>query len=190
MSDNFTEDLTKIAKGLWWLVLLRAIFAVIFGIIAVVAPFAALTGIVIVLGIYLLMAGITEIVHAVRIRNADRRWGWLLFQGIISVLGGLAALFLPGLAGLVGGIFILWTVVVYAAIHGVLTLVSAAGVGSGSAKGWAIFSGIVSILLAIVLGIFTILTPGSTVLSLIWVVGIYAIIFGIILIAAAIRARR
>src|SRR5690554_2061524 len=190
MSDNLTGDLTRIAKGLWWLVLLRGILAIIFGILAVWAPFAALAGIVIVLGIYLLMAGIAEIVHAVRIRTTDRRWGWLLFQGIVSVLGGLAALFVPGLAGLVGGLFILWMIVVYAAIHGVSTLASAAGVGSGGARGWAIFSGIVSILLAIVLAIFTILTPGSTVLSLIWVVGIYAILFGIILIVAAIRARR
>src|SRR5690606_32308192 len=145
MSDNLTGDLARIAKGIWWLVLLRGIFAIIFGIIAIVAPAAALTGIAIVVGIYLLADGITEIVHAVQTRRSDRRWGWLLFQGIVSMLGGLAAIILPGVAGLVGGLVVLWTIVIYSLMHGILGIASAAGVGEAPGRGWAIVAGVVAI---------------------------------------------
>lgn len=190
MSDNFTEDLTKIAKGVWWLVLLRGIFAVIFGILALIAPIAALTGIVIVLGVYLLMDGIVEIVHAVQTRTSDRRWGWLLFQGIVSVLAGLAALILPGLTGLVGGLVVVWTIVFYALTHGILGIVSAAGVGSAPGRGWAIFAGVVAVVFSILLAVIVLINPGATVLSLIWAVGIYAIVFGVALVVAAIAVRK
>lgn len=190
MTDELRTELTSIAKGIWWLVLLRGIFAIIFGIIAIVAPAAALTGIAIVVGIYLLVDGITEIVHAVQARRSDRRWGWLLFQGIVSVLGGLAAIILPGVAGLVGGLVVLWTIVIYSLMHGILGIASAAGVGEAPGRGWAIVAGVVAIVFAVLLAIVILVNPGASVLSLIWVAGIYAIIFGIMLVVAAVTVRR
>jgi uncharacterized membrane protein HdeD (DUF308 family) len=74
MSDNLSPEITSLAKGVWWLVLIRGVFAIIFGIIALLAPAAALTGITVVIGIYLLLGGIIEIVHAVQTRSSDRRW--------------------------------------------------------------------------------------------------------------------
>lgn len=189
MSENLKSEITAVVKGVWWLVLLRGILGIVFGIIALMAPAIALTGIAIVVGVYLLLDGITEIVHAVQTRKSDRRWGWLLFQGIVSVLAGLAAIILPGLAGLVGGLIVLWTIVFYTLAHGILGLVSAAGVGEAPGRGWAIFSGIVAIAFAILLAILLLVTPGASVLSLIWVVGIYAIILGIALIVAAVKVR-
>jgi uncharacterized membrane protein HdeD (DUF308 family) len=190
MTDELRTELTSIAKGIWWLVLLRGIFAIIFGIIAIVAPAAALTGIAIVVGIYLLVDGITEIVHAVQTRRSDRRWGWLLFQGIVSVLGGLAAIILPGVAGLVGGLVVLWTIVIYSLMHGILGIATAAGVGEAPGRGWAIVAGVVAIVFAVLLAIVILVNPGASVLSLIWVAGIYAIIFGIMLVVAAVKVRR
>src|SRR5690554_4790758 len=128
MSDTLEAQIGSVARGIWWLVLVRGILGIIFGIIALIAPGIALTGIAIVVGIYRLMDGITGISHAVQMRRSDRRWGWLLFQGIVSVLAGLAAVILPGLAGLVGGLVVLWTVVVYTLLHGIMGIASAAGV--------------------------------------------------------------
>src|SRR5690606_33802723 len=117
------------------------------------------------------MDGIAEIIHAVQMRKSDRRWGWLLFQGIVSALAGLAAVILPGLAGLVGGLVVLWTIVVYTLLHGIMGIASAAGIREGSGRIWGIVAGVVSIVFAILLAIFVLLNPGATVLSLIWVVG-------------------
>ena len=190
MSETLAGQIGSVAKVIWWLVLVRGILGIVFGIIALIAPGIALTGIAIVVGIYLLMDGITEIIHAVQARKSDRRWGWLLFQGIVSVLAGLAAVILPGLAGLVGGLVVLWTVVVYALLHGIMGIASAAGIREGSGRTWGILAGVVSIVFAILLAIFVLLNPGATVLSLIWVVGIYAIIFGIVLIVASVKVRK
>jgi uncharacterized membrane protein HdeD (DUF308 family) len=190
MSENRATQVGSVAKGIWWLVLVRGILGIIFGIIALIAPGIALTGIAIVVGIYLLMDGIAEIIQAVQTRKSDRRWGWLLFQGIVSVLAGLAAVILPGLAGLVGGLVVLWTVVVYTLLHGIMGIASAAGIREGSGRVWGIVAGVVSIVFAILLALFVLLGPGATVLSLIWVVGIYAIIFGIVLIVAAMKVRK
>lgn len=190
MATDVDSPLESLGRGIWWAVLLRGILAIIFGIIALIAPAAALTGIVLVFGAYAFVDGIFEIVQAVRTRSTDSHWGWLLFQGIVSVLAGLAALILPGVAAFAGGLFTLWLIVVYALVHGVLGIVSVAGLDRSSGKGWAILSAIISIVFAILLGVMVIVSPAASVLSLIWVVGIYAVALGIALIVAAFRVRR
>ncbi|CAD5997314.1 HdeD family acid-resistance protein [Agreia sp. COWG] len=185
-----TTPLTAIAKGIWWIVLLRGIFAVVFGIIALVAPLAALTGVVIVFGIYAIIDGVTAIIHSLQIRTPGSGWGWLLFQGIVSVAAGFVALVFPALAGVIGGLFALWTIVIYAVMHGVLGIASAAGMGQGRNRTIGIVSGVLTLLFGMVLGILTLVTPGATVLSLIWIVGVYAIIFGVMFIVVAVQLRR
>lgn len=187
MTDSTT--LSSLAKGVWWFVLLRGVFAIVFGILALIAPLATLVGIAIVFGAYAIVDGITEVVQAVRGRSHTPRWGWLVFQGIVSTLAGLVALITPAMAGLVGGLFVLWLIVVYAVVHGVLGIVALAGASGTPGRAWGLVSTIITLIFGIVLGVVVILSPGATVLSLIWVVGIYAIVFGIMLIVAAVKIR-
>jgi uncharacterized membrane protein HdeD (DUF308 family) len=187
MTNN---PLAAVAKGIWWVVLLRGVFAVIFGIIALAAPGAALTGVVIVFGIYAIVDGVTAVIHALQIRAPGSAWGWLLFQGVVSIVAGLVALVFPALAGVIGGLFALWTIVIYAVMHGAIGIRSAAGLRDGRNRTIGIISGVLTLAFGILLGILTLVTPGATVLSLIWIVGIYAIIFGIMFIVAAIQLRR
>lgn len=186
--EDITEPLTELSAGPWWWVLVRGILAVAFGIIALVWPASAFLAIAIVFGAYALVDGITEIVHAIRIRKSAPRWGWLLFAGIVSVLAGLAALIIPALAGLLGFLFLLWTVVFYNVMHGVTVIASASG-AQGKGKTWAVVAGVASIVFGIVLGILIWVVPGAAVVGLIYAIGIYAIVFGIMLAVAAIRAR-
>ena len=191
MSDSTTPTvpLASLAKGMWWLVLIRGVLAIVFGIIALVAPGAALTAIAIVYGAYALVDGIATIAHAVRVRNIASRWGWLLVGGIAGVLAGLVALILPGLVGTFGGLVVLWTIVIWSIIAGVMGLRSAAGAPSGRGKTWGIVSGVVTVLLGVILAIALIVTPGATLLSLIWTVGAWAVIFGIVLVVTAFSVR-
>jgi uncharacterized membrane protein HdeD (DUF308 family) len=189
ITDSSTDPLASLAKGVWWWVLLRGIFAIAFGIIALIAPGAALTAVALVYGAYALVDGIFAIVHAVQVRNSSPRWGWLLLSGILSALAGLAALILPALAGFFGGLFVLWVIVFWSFMIGVAGIQSASGAQAGRGKTFGIIAGVVSILFAVILTVLLFINPGETVLSLIWVVGIYAIIFGVMLIAAAIAVR-
>jgi uncharacterized membrane protein HdeD (DUF308 family) len=189
-TGNFADQLAPLAKGVWWWVLIRGILAIVFGIIALLAPAAALTAIAIVFGAYALVDGVIAIAQAVRMRNTLKAWGWLLLQGILSAIAGLAALILPGIAGAVGGLFVLWTIVIWNVMHGFAGIRSAAGASEGRGRTWGIVAGVLTILFGIVLAVLILLTPDATLLGLVWVVGIYAIVFGVMLIGAAIQVRR
>ena len=159
-------------------------------LLALFFPGAALVGLAIVFGAYALLDGMTAILTSVQVRHTDRRWGWLLFQGIVSLVAGLAALIFPGLAGTIGGLVILWTIVIYSAMHGIGGIISAAGAGHGSAKTWGVISGVVTVLFGVLLAILVIVTPQATLAGLVFVVGFYAIIFGVMLIVLAVQLRR
>lgn len=188
ISEELAEPLNQLAVGPWWWVLIRGILAVAFGVIALFSPDSALWAIAIVFGAYAIVDGITEIAHAIHVRKSLKRWGILLFAGIVSVLAGIAALILPGLAAAFGALFLIWTIVFYNVTHGAMVVGSASG-ASAKGKGWAVFAGVASIVFGVVLAILTFITPGAAILGLIFAVGIYAIVFGIMLAIAAISAR-
>ena len=127
--------------------------------------------------------------HGIRVRKTNSRWGWLVAEGVLTALAGLVALFLPGLVGTFGGLVVLWTIVIWSIVSGIMGLRSAAGAESGRAKTWGIVAGILSLVFGVILAIAVILTPGATLLSLIWTVGVYAILFGITLVVTAIYVR-
>jgi uncharacterized membrane protein HdeD (DUF308 family) len=183
------QSLTALAKGLWWLVLIRGILAIAFGIIALLAPSIALTAIAIVYGAYAVVDGIASIMHGVQVRTTNTRWGWLVAGGVVSVLAGLVALVVPGLVGTFGGLVVLWTLVIWSVVSGVMGLRSAAGAESGPARTWGIVAGILSLVFGVVLAIAIILSPGATLISLIWTIGVWAIIFGLTLVITAIFVR-
>jgi uncharacterized membrane protein HdeD (DUF308 family) len=190
-TQQLSDPLESLAKGLWWVVVLRGVFAILLGIVALIAPGAALTGIAVVYAVYAIIDGVAAIGHAVRKRGTDRKWGWLLLQGVFSLLAGLIILVFPAAAGVVGGFFVLWMIVSLSLVHGVTGIVSAEGAANDErGRGWGIASAVVSVVFAVVLAVMLWTNPGATVLSLIWVVGLYAIAFGVMLVVTAVQLRR
>lgn len=184
------DPLAGLVKGVWWWVLIRGILAIAFGVVALISPAVALTAIAIVFGAYTLVDGVMLAIAAVQTRKTTKGWGWVLAQGILSVLVGLAALILPGLVGALGGLVVLWTIVFWNIMTGIASIQAATKAEAGSAKTWMIVAGVVSLVFAVILAIAVLATPGVTLLGLIWAVGIYAIVFGIMLIVTAIHVRR
>ena len=198
MSDSTTPadgvipgigDLAKAGKRLWWLVLIRGILAVVFGILAIMTPLLTLLGLTFVFAAYALIDGVTTIVHAVRARDRLTRWGWLLAQGIVSVLAGLVAVIFPVAAGLVGSLFVLWIIVFWSIVAGIAGFPAAHAMADGGRKVWAYVSSGLSVVFGILLTVLIILNPGDAVLSLVWVLGVYAIVFGIMLVVLAFQVR-
>lgn len=184
MANSFVTML----RALWWVVLLRGVLAIVFGILALVAPAAALTGIAIVYGVYALLDGVSVITYAVEARSRETAWGWLLVQGVISVLAGLTVLVFPAFAGTVGGLIVLWTIVFYALMHGIAGVRSVWGHTAGG-RLLRILGESLTIVLGVLLAILVFVVPDATLLSLVWVVGIYAIVFGVLLVATALQVR-
>lgn len=190
MTTSTPNDVAKAARAIWWLVLIRGILAIVFGVIALIHPGVAFVALVYTFAAFAFVDGIANIVHAVRVRERDRRWGWLLAQGILSVIAGVLAFVFPLAAGLTLGIFALSLIGVYAIMMGIAGIPAAASVVDGGRKVLGFIVAILSILLGIALLVVVFVAPLSGIVNLIWLVGVYAIIVGVVLIIAAIQARR
>jgi len=190
MTTSTPNDVAKAARAIWWLVLIRGILAIVFGVIALIHPGVAFVALVYTFAAFAFVDGIANIVHAVRVRERDRRWGWLLTQGILSVIAGVLAFVFPLAAGLTLGIFALSLIGVYAIMMGIAGIPAAASVVDGGRKVLGFIVAILSILLGIALLVVVFVAPLSGIVNLIWLVGAYAIIVGVVLIVAAIQARR
>ena len=166
----------------WWLLLLRGILAIIFGIIALVAPGIALLAFIYVFAVYAILDGITALVVSFRERSFFRGWWVLLIEGIAGIIFGILAIVWPGETALV----LLYLVAFWALVTGVMEIGSAFIVPGSAGQRWGL--GLAG-LLSIIFGIILIVSPGSGLLAILWLVGIFAIVFGISLIVYAFQIR-
>ena len=175
-------NIKSVAKEVWWLVLLRGILMVLFGIIALGRPGIALLTLVWVFGFYAILDGVAPIMIGVRARG-EPHWVWTIVQGVVSVLAGLVALIWPGVTALA----LLFVVAFWAIVLGISEIggAFAARRRGSNAWGWTLAAGVLNV----VFGVLLLIWPGSGVLTLVWLVGIFALAGGIALIVLAFRVR-
>jgi uncharacterized membrane protein HdeD (DUF308 family) len=166
----------------WWLILLRGIAAIIFGVLAFIWPGITLVTLVLLWGAFTLVDGALALAHAIMGGNVGSRW-WLALIGVLGILVGLLTFMWPGLTALVLLVFIAsWAIVL-----GILEIIGAIRLRKEIDNEWAIgLSGALSVLFGVVL----LIAPGAGALALIWVIGAYAIVFGILLVMAALKLKR
>jgi uncharacterized membrane protein HdeD (DUF308 family) len=187
-SDNVIE-VSRFVKSVWWLVLLRGIFAIILGILAFIWPVATAAAFVWVFAFYAVIDGIVNIVQAVSTRKTDPRWVWLLTIGIVGVIAGVVVMIFPAAAGALALLVLLWIVVVWAIMSGIFGIPAAASIASGGARVLGIVFSVLSILFGILLAILLFTTPQSALIGLIYVLGAYAVLAGLVLVIIAFQAR-
>lgn len=177
-----STDATRAVKALWWLVLIRGVLAVVFGLYALFSPAAALLALIFVYGFYAIFDGVTALVAGFRNRGTSH-WGWHIVQGVVSLVAGFIALFWPGPTILA----LVLIIAVWSIVLGVTEIVEAftARRNGSSSWVWLLIGGIVGILFGIVL----ISSPAAGALTLLWVIGIFALVFGVVHIIWAFRLR-
>jgi uncharacterized membrane protein HdeD (DUF308 family) len=164
----------------WWVIALRGLAAVLFGVLAFVWPGMTLAVLVLLFGAYALVDGILAIVVAAR-GGADHRLVMGL-EGVVGVLAGLAAFVLPGLTALV----LLYIIAFWAILTGVLEVVAAVRLRRTITNEWGlIIGGVLSVLFGIVL----IVAPGAGALAVVLLIGAYAVLFGVTLLMLSWRLR-
>lgn len=167
--------------GNWWALLLRGIAAVLFGLAALLWPGLTLLVLVAFFGAYVLVDGIFALVAGVRGSGGSRRW-LLLAEGALGVVAGLVTLFWPGITALV----LLYIIAFWAIFTGILEVVMAISLRREIENEWLMgLSGVLSVVFGVILAVL----PGVGLLSLVWLIGIYALVFGIALIALGFRVR-
>ena len=165
----------------WWIVLLRGLAGICFGIITFIAPAISLAILVLVWGAYALADGILALVTAIRRRGEDR-W-WLFFvEGSVGIAAGVLTLIWPGLTA----IALLYLIAAWAIVTGALEIAAAIRLRKVIANEWLLaLSGIASLGFGILLIVF----PGAGALTVVIWIGAYALVFGALVVALAFRLR-
>ena len=174
--------MVEILARYWWAFIARGVLAVVLGVLVFAWPAITIAALIIVFGVYIFVDGIFLIIKAIGgWKSRDDRW-LLLLEGLLGIGIGVITFFAPG----VTAVGLLFYIAAWSLTTGILEIVGAIRLRK-EIKGevlW-ILSGIVSILFAVFLMIF----PGAGILGLIWLLGVYAFVFGVFLIALGIRIR-
>ena len=164
----------------WWVIGLRGLAAILFGVLAFVWPGMTLAVLVLLFGAYALVDGVLTLVAA--FRGGVQHRIVMLVEGVVSVLAGLAAFVWPGLTALV----LLYIIAFWAIVTGVLETVAAIRVRRAISNELGLVIGGV---LSVVLGVVLLIAPGAGALAVIFLIGAYAVVFGIALLGLAWRLR-
>ena len=162
-----------------WAMALRGIIAVIFGLIALRYPSAAAGAFVIIFAVFAFADAILEFVAASALGRMGLRWGWYVFAALASIAAGILALTYPRMTFVV----LVLLVGARAIVMGILEM--------GAAFSWRELDsrwllGLTGAL-SIVLGILLFASPTRGGLALIWTIGVYAIVFGVMLFVLGVR---
>lgn len=171
------------ATRYWWALALRGLLAVLFGLAAFFWPGLSIAALVFLFGFYALSDGLFAIVAGVRLRKHSDRWWTFLLQGLLSIGAGVATLLWPAITALV----LLLVIAFWAIATGVLQIVLAVALRRELEREWLL---IVSGVLSVVFGVLLVVSPGAGILTLVWLVGTYALLFGVSLIALGFRLRK
>jgi len=163
------------------MLLFRGIAAVLFGILTLVWPKLSLAVLVLLFGVFAVVSGITAVAAALRNRE-EQGWGFLLFEGILGILAGVVALVWPGIVALA----FLYLLAAWAILTGILELVAPLAFPMrGGRAVLMVLAGLVSI----VFGILIAAQPAAGLLTVVWLIGVYAIVFGVMFIVVYFESR-
>lgn len=178
-AQEITSSVESSARKKGWAIALRGILAVIFGIIALRSPHVVAKAFVIVFAIWAFADAILDFVLAGQRGRAGERWGWYVFEGLVSVALGVIALAFPAITFLT----LVLLIGIRAIVMGILEVVAAFS-WEGAESRWLL--GITGVL-SIMLGILLLGSPAVGGVALLWTIGIYAIVFGVMLFALGLR---
>jgi uncharacterized membrane protein HdeD (DUF308 family) len=166
----------------WWAIVLRGVFAVLFGLGAFFWPGITLVVLVALYGAYLFADGILAVVWALMGRRAGAfPWGVFL-AGLASIIAGVLTFLMPGLTALV----LLYLIAAWAIVRGIFEIIAAFHLRRELTNEWLLaLNGVLSVLF----GILLIAAPGAGALAVLWIIGTFAVIVGVVMIMLGFRLK-
>ena len=167
----------------WWTFIIRGLVAVAFGVLAFLAPAWGIAVLVALFGAWALIDGVTGLVGGIRSRGRDRSWWLSILEGIVGIVAGVFAFLFPVLAA--GALILI--IAAWAIVTGVFEIVAAIRLREQiRGEFWLGLAGVASILYGVVIYLF----PAAGALSVVWLIGSFAIAFGVFLLILGWRLRR
>jgi uncharacterized membrane protein HdeD (DUF308 family) len=186
MSDSVvvvSEEFAPVAKRAWIWSIVRGALMIVFGILAFVWPLGTAVALAVLVGIFALVDGVIDIIDAIRFRGSPGV-GLRVFLGIVSLVFGALLLFWPHISLGVLVIFVaIWSILI-----GALQIIANVSLRTQSGRSWV--WGVIAGAIGVIFGIVVLIWPKAGVVTLIWLIGIWAIVFGIMLIVLGIQLRK
>jgi uncharacterized membrane protein HdeD (DUF308 family) len=174
MPESENVNVGQLAER-WWTLVLRGVAAILFGALTFALPQISLLVLVMLWAAYTLVDGVLNLILAARGARAGRRWGWLMFEGIVSIATGVLAIVWPDITA----VALLVVIAAWAIVTGVAEIAVAIRLRRQLHGEWLL---VVSGILSIAFGVLLVAYPGAGLLAMLWMVGAYAIVFGGLLI--------
>jgi uncharacterized membrane protein HdeD (DUF308 family) len=179
--ERRTVMASELARN-WWLVALRGVIGILFGIGAFVWPGATLAALVIVFGAYVFVDGIFAVVAGIGMRRQLSLWWLVVLEGVAGIILGLLTFRSPDTTALV----LLTLIAAWSIVSGIFEIATALRLRKLIPNEWlTILSGVVSI----IFGILLIAQPSAGAISIVWLLGGYALLFGMLTLMFAFRLR-
>lgn len=176
----FTQ-LTQLFRN-WWHFAVRGVLAVVFGLVALIWPESTKLALALLFGAFAFVDGIFAVTTGIAARGYFERWWAILLEGIAGIVIGVLTFFWPNITALV----LLYFIAAWAVATGIFEIVAAIEFRHVISGEWVmILAGLLSVLLGILLLVF----PSAGMVSVVWLIGIYAIAAGIIVMTFAFRLR-
>jgi uncharacterized membrane protein HdeD (DUF308 family) len=165
----------------WWMMAVRGVFAILFGLILVLQPDVTLPTLVVLFGAYAVLDGLWAIGSAIRVSERSFDAWPIALEGVVSVVLGSIALLWP----FVSREFI-YVIVFWGLLTGILEILTAAAVPHEAAAHWLLGTGGVS---SVFLALLVLMLPRAGEARMVWLIAAYALVFGVLVSLAAIRFR-
>lgn len=180
--DIDKSQLSSILSNTWWVLFLRGLVAILFGLMAWFQPGISLAALIILFGIYSLADGVLGVWTAISGRKENEHWWALLLWGLVGVGIGVLTLTAPGITT----VALMFYIAIWAISSGVLQVVTAIRLRREIKGEWLlILAGMASVLF----GVLLVAQPLAGAVTLLWLIATYAIIFGVIMVVLAFKAR-
>jgi uncharacterized membrane protein HdeD (DUF308 family) len=183
---------TSLSRHTWAWIFVRGVLLLGLGLFSLLVPGFALFGLAVAFAAYSFADGVTALLGGLRAARHDgRRWGALVLSGLAGIAIGVLFVIFPLRSTLAYAALVVWLVAAWAAITGVFEIAAALRLRQEIAGEWLLAaSGALSIALAAALLWLLFANPAATLLSVAWLLAIYALLAGVALIVLALRMRR
>lgn len=182
----------QLFRNNWGWTLARGVLALILGALAIFFPASALYAFTLVFAAFLFVDGAFSLASGIRgaTRREDRWWTYML-RGAAGVIVGILFVLMPLIMTIGYAFATLILLAGWAIAAGVLEIVAAVRLRKAIKGEWLLaLSGVLSILLGIGVMILVALYPVASIISAAWVIGLYAVAAGVVLILQALRLRK
>lgn len=166
----------------WWLYALRGLAAIIFGAVALIWPQEMQLVIVYTFAAFALVDGIVALFAGIALNPFFDRWWVVLLEGFAGIVFACLAFFWPGITASA----LLYVIAAWAIVTGIFEILTAIEFRRVLTGVWVM---VIAGLLSIVFGVLLFVFPNAGMVSLVWLIGIYAIVFGVSLLVDAFRLR-